>query len=91
VVGSFAVFIFVTLNNMEKFTLRIREVRILESEISAKTEEAAAAKLKARYLDGDTEIATNPTFLDVEVRNSKGVELEVLELPSSTPFPPLRK
>jgi hypothetical protein len=76
---------------MKKFTLRIREVRMLESEISAKTEEAAAARLKALYLDGETAIFTNPTFLDTEIHNSEGVELEVIEFPSSDPFPPLRK
>ena len=76
---------------MKKFTLWIREVRMLETKISAKTEEAAAAKLKAHYLDGETAISTNPTFLDAEIHNSEGVELEIIEFPSSTPFPPLRK
>lgn len=67
--------------NMETFTLRIREVRMLEVEITGKSEEAATAKLKALYLDGETAIASAPTFLDVEVQNLKGVELEVVELP----------
>ncbi len=60
------------------FRLCLREVRFLKAEIKAKSEEAAAATLKARYLNGET-VLSDSEIIDVEISNSRGVEIEVID------------
>ena len=68
---------------MTKHKLHLRQVHILTVEIDAKTEEGAAARLKSRYLDGDTKIIEALSGY-VVISNEKGVQLEDFDLPATS-------